>query len=57
MLAVAIGVFVYTLSSSDEPSVIYTETENGTPGINPGGGAVPSGPPSVPIPSEPPPSN
>lgn len=57
-IALIVGNFIYNLlnkgpEETDLGTIIYTE--DGTPGVNPNGAAVPSGPPHVPAPTSQPP--
>lgn len=57
-IAVLISNFIYNLlnkgpEETDLGTIIYSE--DGTPGVNPNGSAVPSGPPRVPAPTSQPP--
>lgn len=57
-VAVLVSNFIYNLvhkgpAETDLGTVIYME--DGTPGVNPNGAAVPSGPPHVPAPTSQPP--
>lgn len=60
ILAVVIGVFVYSLISGepdDISDIIFQETENGTPALTPAGNSGPTSPPNITPPTSPPPGN